>query len=646
MRPFTILATALLVLSSVFPYPVRSETARNPVVPDARLGELRHGTYPSPGIGNWTHAGVDLVAPCGRDIFAFADGKVIDAIYNDRDTNFSTLGHMVLLEHPATLTGKPFYTLYLHMQMPPRVKVGQQVNGGKTILGKVGRTGRAFGCHTHFEIRYFNTRLSNWGNIYGPGDQRGTDYFIQNWDDPITFFERYPIGLTSSEQKPDSGQVSDGVNYLMLLRSGAKWVYTVKQEVTRTASSLGRETKQTRLESGTLTITNEGEKTFEGVNSILFRWIFEFEYGSYSIDYYYAALPEGIALIGMEQNYPSRPTKQVKYDSPVLVLKDPLTVGATWTSTGGSTRSVVGKEGVTTPAGHIEAIKLEQKWQTAQSILTVTEWWGRGVGLVKRTQRGMEVELANYSIPPEAPKVAKGKMSQISEDAETQRSGEGIAAAQTAGDAKIRLKDGSVIVGRIESGTLRVKTTVGELNVSATDIISLKGDDIRLKDGSILKGRILQGETVVRTTRGRLTLRGENVSEVTREIFDVGGTPKGSEARVVKATKPSRDQIANLCVALLKEQFKGSGLMAIPSQLLRVGDTGTVTAVREVSESEIVAKFQVDLTYLVDTSTIDGGLLVIMGFPQGRKGDVIRSEEQCTLIKYDSGWRAENLGGK
>jgi len=168
-----------------------------PVVPNAKLGEFKHGTHPS--LGDHTHPGVDLVAPCGSDIFAFADGTVTDIIAQENDRDFDQLGYMVIVKHPASLIGKEFYTLYLHMQEAPLVGIGRKVNGGETILGKIGNTGKSFGCHTHFEIRYFPSRYSVWGNIYGKGDQQDSVYFRNNWEDPVDFFNMYPHGIKSTE---------------------------------------------------------------------------------------------------------------------------------------------------------------------------------------------------------------------------------------------------------------------------------------------------------------------------------------------------------------------------------------------------------------------------------------------------------------
>jgi hypothetical protein len=174
----------------------------NVVVPNATLGEFRHGTFPS--LGNRTHVGVDLVAECGTAIYAFEDGKVIDSIDKSTNIHFNSLGYMVLIEHSVLLEGRKFYTIYLHMQEPPNVVVGDSVIGGQTKIGKVGSTGRSDGCHTHFEIRYFSSRLSKWGNIYGLGDKRLSRYFKENWVDPLKFISN----LSSDDIKTSSKEIA------------------------------------------------------------------------------------------------------------------------------------------------------------------------------------------------------------------------------------------------------------------------------------------------------------------------------------------------------------------------------------------------------------------------------------------------------
>jgi murein DD-endopeptidase MepM/ murein hydrolase activator NlpD len=155
------------------------------VVPGGHIGQYRHGTYPSRGLR--THMGVDIVA-CGTLIKAPAVGTIVDAIRTMSEPDFESLGYMLIVQHPATLTDRVFYTLYLHLQAPP-VQAERVERGAE--LGQVGATGRATGCHLHLEVRYFRDRVSPiWGNIYGPGDQRASRHFHENWEDPVTFLAR------------------------------------------------------------------------------------------------------------------------------------------------------------------------------------------------------------------------------------------------------------------------------------------------------------------------------------------------------------------------------------------------------------------------------------------------------------------------
>jgi murein DD-endopeptidase MepM/ murein hydrolase activator NlpD len=86
-----------------------------------------------------------------------ADGVVVDTIADSSDPDFAYLGYMVRVKHAATPTGLPLpatqmvetETLYLHMQGPPSVQAGILEHAP---LGKAGRTGAAWGCHTHLEV--------------------------------------------------------------------------------------------------------------------------------------------------------------------------------------------------------------------------------------------------------------------------------------------------------------------------------------------------------------------------------------------------------------------------------------------------------------------------------------------------------------
>lgn len=87
------------------------------------------------------HYGVDLAMPTGRPIYAAFDGVVRISKYN------GSYGNLVVIRHPNGLE-----TYYAHMSKR-HVSAGTQVRAGD-IIGLCGNTGRSYGSHLHFEIRY------------------------------------------------------------------------------------------------------------------------------------------------------------------------------------------------------------------------------------------------------------------------------------------------------------------------------------------------------------------------------------------------------------------------------------------------------------------------------------------------------------
>ena len=86
------------------------------------------------------HAGVDIAASYGTNIYAAASGTVILAGDN------GGYGNCVMINH-----GNGYTTLYGHMSSIA-VYDGQSVSQGDTI-GYVGSTGNSTGPHLHFEVR-------------------------------------------------------------------------------------------------------------------------------------------------------------------------------------------------------------------------------------------------------------------------------------------------------------------------------------------------------------------------------------------------------------------------------------------------------------------------------------------------------------
>ncbi len=90
--------------------------------------------------GPRNHQGQDMFAACGTPLAAVTAGEVTYAGYQ------AAAGNYVVLKRAD---GESY--AYMHMRDPALVKTGDQVHTGRR-LGFVGETGRATGCHLHFEL--------------------------------------------------------------------------------------------------------------------------------------------------------------------------------------------------------------------------------------------------------------------------------------------------------------------------------------------------------------------------------------------------------------------------------------------------------------------------------------------------------------
>ena len=93
------------------------------------------------GGGTRAHYGQDMFARCGTKLAAARGGKVQFAGYH------SAAGNYVVIDGAGT--GNDY--VYMHLLETPLVKTGDRVFTGQKI-GEVGETGRASGCHLHFEM--------------------------------------------------------------------------------------------------------------------------------------------------------------------------------------------------------------------------------------------------------------------------------------------------------------------------------------------------------------------------------------------------------------------------------------------------------------------------------------------------------------
>ena len=93
------------------------------------------------------HYGVDLAQPTGKDIYAAFDGVVRVSKYN------KSYGNLIVIHHDNGLE-----TYYAHLSQR-YARVGMQVKAGD-VIGLCGNTGRSYGSHLHFEIRYMGNAMN------------------------------------------------------------------------------------------------------------------------------------------------------------------------------------------------------------------------------------------------------------------------------------------------------------------------------------------------------------------------------------------------------------------------------------------------------------------------------------------------------
>ena len=93
------------------------------------------------------HYGVDLALPKGEPIYAAFDGTVRVSKYN------GSYGNLIVIRHNNGLE-----TYYAHLSQR-NVIPGDVVKAGE-VIGLCGNTGRSYGSHLHFEIRYLGNAMN------------------------------------------------------------------------------------------------------------------------------------------------------------------------------------------------------------------------------------------------------------------------------------------------------------------------------------------------------------------------------------------------------------------------------------------------------------------------------------------------------
>jgi murein DD-endopeptidase MepM/ murein hydrolase activator NlpD len=88
-----------------------------------------------------THQGQDILAACGTPVVAARGGTVQYAGYQ------AAAGNYIVIDQ----AGSGEDNMYAHFAAPSPLRTGQKVATGQ-LIGNIGQTGDATGCHLHFEV--------------------------------------------------------------------------------------------------------------------------------------------------------------------------------------------------------------------------------------------------------------------------------------------------------------------------------------------------------------------------------------------------------------------------------------------------------------------------------------------------------------
>ena len=110
------------------------------------------------------HRGQDVFAACGEPLVAVTKGRVVFTGKHGRAGNYFVMRNKKLKQDYG----------YMHLMGKPLVRKKQKVRKGQ-LVGYVGQSGNASGCHLHFEL---------WtGRWYRGGRaSKAVTYWLQQWD--------------------------------------------------------------------------------------------------------------------------------------------------------------------------------------------------------------------------------------------------------------------------------------------------------------------------------------------------------------------------------------------------------------------------------------------------------------------------------
>jgi hypothetical protein len=72
--------------------------------------------------------------------------------------------------------------------------------------------------------------------------------------------------------------------------------------------------------------------------------------------------------------------------------------------------------------------------------------------------------------------------------------------------ATFKMKDGTTLEGQLAERSIKIKTSYGEANVKAQDVVSYEDGIIKLRDGNTFKGVILNRSLKVKTSTGSIAI--------------------------------------------------------------------------------------------------------------------------------------------
>ena len=131
--PVQVLSAARPAARAALPVPAGGGVFPIPAAHDYGTATNRFG-------GGRGHKGQDVFADCGTPLLAALGGVVTMAKFHDRAGNY-----VVITADDRTSQA------YMHLRRPTTLKKGDRVEAGQQV-GEVGDTGRATGCHLHFEL--------------------------------------------------------------------------------------------------------------------------------------------------------------------------------------------------------------------------------------------------------------------------------------------------------------------------------------------------------------------------------------------------------------------------------------------------------------------------------------------------------------